>query len=89
MLLKDVLNNMLGFMFTQPIYKTLRQMRLLQVFLLGVSVDIMYRLVDMLETAGSLSPAEAMTAGGVLMAALFATVWKAVSDLNKPYKSDD
>lgn len=89
MRLKDVMNNMFGFIITQPIYKTLRQMRVIQVTLLSVSIHIMYRLVDILEKAGTLSPAEALGAGGVLLGTLFATVWKAVSDLNKPYKSDD
>lgn len=89
MQLKDVVNNMFSFIWTQPIYKTLRQMKLATMILLVVSIDIMYRLINFLEHANALSPAESVAAVGVLMAAIFATVWKSVADLSKPYKSDD
>lgn len=80
---------MFSFIWTQPIYKTLRQLKIATIILLAVSIDIMYRLVSFLETANELSSTESISAVGVLIAALFATVWKAVGDLSKPYKSDD
>lgn len=89
MQLKGVIINMFGFMWTQPIYKTLRQMRLIPVIMLCVSVDIMYRLVKLLEEANELSPEASLAAVGALVAAIFATIWKSIGDLNHPYKSDD
>lgn len=86
---KGVINNMFSFIWTQPIYKTLRQMKIAPMILLGVSVDIMYRLLAILESANALSPAESMAAVGALMAAIFGVVWKSIHDLSIPYKSDD
>lgn len=86
---KDAINNMFSFIWTQPVYKTLRQMRFVTLGMLGVSVDIMYRLVAILEEANALSPEASLSAVGVLVAAIFATVWKSVGDLSKPYVSDD
>lgn len=89
MLFKDVMNNMFSFIWTQPIYKTLRQMRLIPVIMLVISTDIMYRLVGLLEEANGLSPEASLAAVGALIAAIFATIWKSIGDLNHPYKSDD
>lgn len=80
---------MFGFAFQQPIHKTLRQMRIATILLLMVSVDIMYRLVSILEKGGELSPAQTMGAVATLAAAVFAAIWKGISNLAESHKSDD
>ena len=89
MLLKDVVNNVVGFVWTQPLHKTLRQMRIATVCLLLVSVDIMYRLVTILEQAGTLSPEQTVGAVGVLAGSVFAIIWKGISNLSEPHRQDD
>lgn len=81
------LKEMFGFIFTQPIHKTLRQMRLATIALLYVSVDMMYRLIDMLGSAISME--QTIAAVGVLAAAIFATIWKGIQNLTDVHKDDD
>lgn len=81
------LKEMFGFIFTQPIHKTPRQMRLATIALLYVSVDMMYRLIDMLGTAISME--QTIAAVGVLAAAIFATIWKGIQNLTDVHKDDD
>lgn len=80
---------MFDFVWTQPIHVTLRQMRIATILLLCVSVDIMYRLVAILEKGGELSPAQTMSSVGVLAAAVFAAIWKGITNLSEPHKADD
>ena len=80
---------MFGFIFEQPIHKTLRQMRLATVGMLFVSVDIMYRLVGILEKGGELSPAQTMGAVATLAAAVFAAIWRSIANLSESHKEDD
>lgn len=82
-------NKVIGFMFTQPLHKTLRQMRLATIALLAVSCDIMYRLVDILEAGTSLSPGQTTAAVATLAAAVFAALWKGISNLAEPHRADD
>lgn len=82
-------DKMFGFVFQQPIHKTLRQMRIATILLLVVSVDIMYRLVAILEKGGELSPAQTMGAVATLAAAVFAAIWKGISNLAEAHKDDD
>lgn len=81
------LKEMFGFIWSQPIHKTLRQMRLATIALLYVSVDMMYRLIDMLGTAISME--QTIAAVGVLAAAIFATIWKGIQNLTDVHKDDD
>lgn len=81
------LKEMFGFIWTQPIHKTLRQMRVATIFLLYVSVDMMYRLIDLLSTAISME--QTIAAVGVLAAAVFATIWKGIQNLTDVHKDDD
>lgn len=83
------LNTMFGFIFNQPIHKTLRQMRVATIVLLYVSIDIMYRLVVILETAGQMSTEQTIGAVGALAAGVFATIWAGIKNLSEPHKDDD
>lgn len=83
------MEKMFGFIFQQPIHKTLRQMRVATILLLVASVDIMYRLVVILEKGGELSPAQTMGAVATLAAAVFAAIWKGISNLAEVHKNDD
>lgn len=89
MQLKDAVYNMLGFAFTQPIHKTLRQMRFVTIAILLVSVDIMYRLVGILERANELSPEQTVAAVGALAAAVIAAIWKGIDNLSNRHQADD
>lgn len=81
------LKEMFGFIWGQPIHKTLRQMRIATIALLWVSVDIMYRLIEILGTAISME--QTIAAVGVLAAAVFATIWKGIQNLSDGHKEDD
>ena len=81
------LKEMFGFLWSQPIHKTLRQMRVATIALLFVSVDIMYRLIDILGAAISME--QTIAAVGVLAAAVFATIWKGIQNLSDVHKDDD
>lgn len=85
----ETLNKMFGFIFRQPIHKTLRQMRIATICLLLVSMDIMYRLVRILEHAGQMSTEQTIGAVGALAAGVFATIWTGVKNLSEPQKDDD
>ena len=82
-------NKVFGFLFTQPLHKSLRQMRLATIVLLLVSCDIMYRLIAILETGTSLSPGQTTAAVATLAAAVFAAIWKGISNLAEPHRADD
>lgn len=83
------LEKMFGFIFKQPIHKTLRQMRVATIILLYCSIDIMYRLIKILEHSNQLSTEQTVGAVGVLAAAVFATVWKGIQNLADPHRDDD
>ena len=83
------LNDMFGFIFTQPIHKTLRQMRLATISLLMFSCYLMDRLVTILEKSNTLSDGQTAAAVATLTAALSAAVWKGISNLAEPHKDDD
>lgn len=83
------IDTMFGFLWKQPIHKSLRQLRVYTVALLVVSIDIMYKLVAILEVGGGLSPQQTVGAVGVLAAAVFASIWKGISNLSEPHKEDD
>ena len=85
----ETLGLMFGFVFKQPIHKTLRQMRVATIFMLACSLDILYRLVAILELGGQISPEQTVGAVGVLAAAMFAIIWKGISNLSEAHKNDD
>ena len=82
-------NKVFGFIWQQPLHKTLRQLRIATILMLAVSIDIMYRLIKILEQGGELSPEQTVGAVGVLAAAVFATIWKGIASLNESAKEDD
>lgn len=86
MQLKDVLTNMFGFIWTQPIHITLRQMRLVHVGLIVSSQLLLWRIVDKLET---LDPMESAMAYGTIAAALIAAIWASINGLHKSNGKDD
>ena len=83
------LDMMFGFIFKQPIHKTLRQMRIATMILLYVSFDIMYRLVVILEATGQISTEQTIGAVGALAAGVFATIWGGIKNLTEAQKDDD
>ncbi len=83
------MNNTFGFLVSQPIHKTLRQLRIYTVLLLLASVDIMYRLVGILESSEALSGGQTTGAVATLAAAVFAVIWKGISNLAEVHKDDD
>jgi hypothetical protein len=89
LIVKKKFDMMFGFIFDQPIHKSLRQMRLATIALLVVSVDIMYRLIAILEQGGEMSPAQTVGAVAALATAVFASIWKGISNLAEVHKEDD
>ena len=83
------MDKMFGFIFQQPIHKTLRQMRVATIVLLFVSVDIMYRLLNILERDGEMSSTQTTGAIATLTAAVFAAIWKGICNLSDAQKNDD
>jgi len=77
----------LEFIWTQPLHKTLRQMRFVTIGVLVASIDILYRLVGVLQ-AGDLSTEKAVAVTG-LAATVFGGIWKAVDSVKDVYKDDD
>jgi hypothetical protein len=86
MQLKDVLTNMFGFIWTQPIHITLRQMRLVHVGLIISSQLLLWRIVDNLET---LDPMESAMAYGTIASALIVAIWASINGLHKSNGKDD
>lgn len=75
------------FLYTQPLHKSLRQLRIPTMIILGVSVDILYRLVGLLETAqlsGDQATAGIVTLAGVVIGA----IWKGINSLAESHKED-
>ena len=80
---------MVAFIFEQPLHKSLRQLRIATIALLLVSMDIMYRLVTILERGTELSPPQTIGAVATLAAAVFAAIWKGINNLTESYKEDE
>lgn len=76
---------MFGFIVSQPIHKTLRDLRLIQVGLIVSSQLILWRIVDRLE---ALDPSQAAMAYGTIAVTLIAAIWKAVDGLHRPNAPD-
>lgn len=86
---KTALSNMFGFVVKQPIHKSLRQMRFIAIIVIGVSIDILYRLVSILESTSALSPVQTVGVVGTLAAAVLGAIWKGISNLSEGHKADD
>jgi len=77
---------MFGFIWTQPIHMTLRQMRIVPVGLIVSSQLLLWEIVRTLKT---LDPAQAAMAFGAIAAALIAAIWKGVDSLHRSNNKDD
>jgi hypothetical protein len=81
--IKKALINMFGFIWTQPIYITLRKMRLVPVSMLANAVALLWYIAIQLKT---LDPIQAAIAYGAIAAALIPTI---VVGLNSLLKAND
>lgn len=85
MQLRDVINNMFGFIWTQPIHVSLRQMRLIHVALIINSQWLLWAIVGKLH---QLDPVQSAIAYGAIAAALIAVIWKGIDGLHKSNDKD-
>ena len=83
---------MFGFIWQQPVHKTLRDMRFVTLIILACSIDIMYRLVSILEQAALMTNGQATgtiaATVGTLAAGIFAAIWKGIASLHEGNKAD-
>ena len=86
MSLRDIADNVLGFIIRQPLHVTLRQMRVVQIGLIVSSQILLYRIVDNMK---ELDPTQAAIAYGVLAAALVTQIWTSISSIHKGTGKDD
>lgn len=86
MSLRDIADNVLGFIIKQPLHVTLRQMRVVQIGLIVSSQILLYRIVDNMK---ELDPTQAAIAYGVLAAALVTQIWTSISSIHKGTGKDD
>lgn len=86
MSLRDIADNVLGFIVKQPLHVTLRQMRVVQIALIISSQILLYRIVDNMK---ELDPTQAAIAYGVLAAALVTQIWTSISSIHKGTGKDD
>ena len=86
MSLRDIADNVLGFIIKQPLHITLRQMRVVQI---GLIVSSQLLLWEIVRTLKLLDPSQAAMAFGAIAAALIAAVWKGVDSLHRSNLKDD
>lgn len=86
MRLKDALNNMFSFIWTQPIHVTLRQMRFVHIAIIISSQWLLFKIVGKLSV---LDPVQAAIAYGAIAAAIIAAIWKGIDGLHKPNVKDN
>lgn len=81
----DALNAMFGFIFTQPIYKTLQQMRVVHITALLVTYQWTEELL--LKIPPLSSNPDAITLGVYFanFATLVSIFWKSINDMRKPH----
>lgn len=79
---------MFGFMFNQPIHKTLRDMRVIQIFSIAFSFWLLYDLISWYKQVADLS-VNGDAAFLAFAGALVGTIWKAVSSINEIVTKDD
>lgn len=79
---------MFGDILRQPFHKTLRQYRIMTILVLICSIDIMYRLLDLLGEANKLSEGQHIAAIVGLATALITAIWKGIGSLSEAHKED-
>lgn len=84
--LGKILTTVFGFMWQQPLHKTLRLMRLLQVGLIINSQALLWYIAITLQR---LDPIAAVGAYSAIAITLIPMIWKAVDSLGTGIKEDD
>ncbi len=74
-----------GFLWTQPIHQSLRQLRIVSVSLIASSQLLLWEIVYKLD---KLDPTQAAMAYSAIAAALIASIWKGVDSLHKSNDKD-
>ena len=82
----EAADNMLGFIIKQPLHVTLRQMRIVPIYLIYSSQGILKDIVASLKLLDSTQSAMAY---GAIAAALIAAIWKGVDSLHRSNIKDD
>jgi len=77
-----------GFLWQDPLHESLRKLRLVSVGLILVNVDIMYRLVAVIEQSKALDSTEGLSAMGVLALGVLTSLWKAVDNITAKHNGD-
>ena len=86
MSLREIADSVLGFIIKQPLHVTLRQMRIVPIYLIYSSQGILKDIVASLKLLDSTQSAMAY---GAIAAALIAAVWKGVDSLHRSNLKDD
>lgn len=76
-----------AFIVEQPIHQTLRQFRIPTLVVLYVSIDILYRLVRLLEDL-ELTGAQAATGIIGFATVVLGAIWKGINNLAESHKAD-
>ena len=83
-----ILNNIFGFMFTQPLHKTLQQMRVIHVSALYVTYHwantVINKLIEVSVTPDNQVTVITLYIG--LYGTLLATFWKSINDMRTPHE---
>lgn len=77
----------LHFIVEQPLHLTLRQFRIPTLVVLWVSIDILYKLVSLLESL-ELSEGQASTAIIGFATVVLGAIWKGINNLAESHKAD-
>lgn len=86
MSLREIADSVLGFIIKQPLHVTLRQMRIVPIYLIYSSQGILKDIVASLKLLDSTQSAMAY---GAIAAALIAAIWKGVDSLHRSNIKDD
>lgn len=84
--LKRIFNNMFGFIFSQPIHVTLRQMRFITVGVIINSQMLLWYICDIMLQLDSTQAAIGLSAA---MLAEVAAIWKCVDSFSSAIKKDE
>lgn len=86
MSLRDIADNVLGFMVKQPLHITLRQMRIVPVGLIISSQLLLWEIVRMLKV---LDPTQAAMAYSAIGLALITSIWQGLKHITDSTSKDD
>lgn len=86
MSLRDIADNVFGFMVKQPLHVTLRQMRIVPVGLIISSQLLLWEIVRMLKI---LDPTQAAMAYSAIGLALITSIWQGLKHITDSTSKDD